>query len=439
MSSSRAPFVAAVTPKSHTARARPVFALRSALVVPRQVAFWLAALAGALVACTRVEVAGPSAPPSLDGGGEAGQPGGGAGPSASGAGDGGSDDPMSSSGAPAALELGLWPTYTMDPERARDVQEVSASIAALSAGSTTLPLYERWDDLAGASGAPLVTTWSRLDAMIRPYRERRGQVAFCIGIVDRREAAWPFAGGLDTAAALVAMQRTIDEVFSRYGGALSHLCFGYELDRYLERAPSAERRALLGFVQQAIGYARAHPMRSPRTAIGTAVTLGALQDDGAVPLEDLLQGDELVAVYDPLTDGGELKAPASVTEELNGARESLARRLPLSLFEIGYPSAADAGSSEADQLAFYDALFGVLEEARDEVGFVGVYGLADRARADCDAELAAFGISNGASDPSSAGKRATVRCSMGLRAGAANATRDKLAEARVLAEIARYR
>ncbi len=361
-----------------------------------------------------------------------------------GGGDGGSEDPAASGGDPTSLDLGVWPTFEADPARARDVQAVAAGVAALSAGSTTLPLFERWDALSGATGSPLSVTWNRLDAMIQPYRDRRGQVALCIGVVDRAQAAWPFAGGLDGEQAKVAMERTVDEAFARYGGALSHLCFGYELDRYWQSASSDERQQLLGFLEQAVQYASGHPLRSSRTAIGVALSLGALTGERELPLEELSFGDELLAVYDPLNERGELKEPTAIAGELSAAWETVASlpgsRVPLGLLEVGYPSADAVDSSEEAQLSYFDALFGALSEQgeRDRLSFVGLYGLGDRAAAECEAEAVVFG-------GSSANKRAraVTRCSMGLRAGGGSepsgAVAEKLAWQRVLAAMSRFR
>jgi hypothetical protein len=400
---------------------------------------FLLTVAIAVAGCTRVEVAEPTPPPALDEGGAAGQPAGGVGSTPSSSGQGGDGERGSTGGDPGALELGVWPTFDADPARSRDVQAVSASVAALSAGSMTLPLAERWDALTGASGAPRTAAWAVLDAMIGPYRERRRKVALCIGIVEREQSAWPFADELDSEAARLAMERTIDEAFGRYGSALSHLCFGYELDRYWSKASPGERERLLAFLAQSVAYASVHPLRGRQTAIGAAVTLGALGGSSPVPLADLLLGDEVVAVYDPLDDGAGLKEPAGVVDELSAALSTLESlpgpRLPLSLFEVGYPSAESVGSSEAAQSAFYDSLFGALDSRRDELSFVGVYGLGDRSEIECEAEAPTFGAEGDA-----ASAWAAARCSMGLRAGEGEGeSTDKPAWQPVLAAMSRYR
>lgn len=392
---------------------------------------------GALFAsCTRVEVANPSPSVSLGDGGFAGELAGGSG---SVAGDGSSGDGSAqpgAGGAPGDVELGIWPTFAADPPRSSDAQAVLAAVSALSVGAKTLPLVEPWDELSGATGSPRAVTWNRLDAMAQPFRDRGGNVALCIGIVNRELAAWPFAGSLDSAAATSAIERTIDEVYTRYAALLSHLCFGYELDRYLELATIADQHALLGLLQHAVDYASHHPMRNAaKTRIGNAITLSALVEHEAF-LADLMLGDEVVAVYDPLDRRAQLKAPESITDELTSALETLTTvdgpRLPLTLFEVGYPSSVAAGSSERAQQSYYDALFGLLDARRgegDPIGFVGIFGLGDRAAADCEAEAPAFG---GTSSEQAA--RALVRCSMGLRA-----ENDKRAWSAVAAALARYR
>jgi hypothetical protein len=348
-----------------------------------------------------------------------------------GAGSGG--EYVGSGGAPGAIELGIWPTFKSEPNRSREVQAVLASVSTLSLGSSTLPLAERWDQLSGATGSPRTLTWSRLDAMTQPFRDRGGGIALCIGVVDREQPAWPFSGDLDSMVAASAIERTIDEVYTRYGNHLSHLCFGYELDRYLALVSADERARLLVFLTHAVDYAGHHHLRSPSTAIGTAVTLAGLSNNRA--LADFILGDEVVAVYDAVDDEAALKPATSVVDEVTAALAVLdaapgPQRL-LTLFEVGYPSGADAGSSEQLQRSYYGGLFGLLDTRRSAFGFVGINGLADRSSADCEAEALAFG---GSTDAEVAAAWASARCSMGLRAES-----DKLAWPEVAAALSRFR
>jgi hypothetical protein len=400
----------------------------------------LAAVAGAAGACTRVEVTDPPPGLSLGDGGAAGDSAGGAGSSAGDGGEAGSGEYVGAGGAPGTIELGIWPTFAADPSESRDVQAVLAAVSTLSRGSSTLPLAERWDQLSGATGSPRALTWTRLDAMTQPFRDRGNAVALCIGVVDRQAPAWPFSGSLDSAAATSALDRTIDEVYARYGGDLSHLCFGYELDRYVALASKTERAQLLTFLTHAVDYARHHALRRPQTAIGTALTLQGLGDPDGEAVK-LALGDEVVGVYDVLDDDGGLKPPAAVVDEVSAAfavlEAAAGRKRQLTLFEVGYPSGADAGSSEKIQLGYYQALFGLLDAHRDAVGFVGIYGLGDRAAADCEAEALAF---TGSTEPEAAAAWASARCSMGLRAEPAErGGTDKLAWPRIAAELSRFR
>lgn len=335
----------------------------------------------------------------------------------------------SSGGAPAGIELSLWPTFRADPEQSRDAQAVLASVAALSAGATTLTLAERWDELSGATGSPRALTWSRLDAMVKPYRERSGNVALCINVVDRAQPAWPLTGELDADLARQAMHRTVDEVFTRYAQQLSHLCFGYEVDRYLAAVSDKEATRLVDFLSDAVSYAQHHAARTERLKVGVAVTLGALADADAGTAAWLL-GDEAVGVYDPV-DGAALKPPASGAAELDSALGVLAEAsLPLAVWEVGYPSGA--GSSEKQQRQYYEDLLALLDERREQLSFVSMYGLDDRAAGDCNAEALRYGDDALAA---STQQRSAARCSMGLRAEAG----PKLAWQAALAALARYR
>ena len=352
-------------------------------------------------------------------------------------GDGEGGERINAGGAPGSIELGVWPTFVANPQQSRDVQAVLASVSALSIGATTLPLAEPWNELSGATGSPRAVTWTRLDAMTQPFRDRGDNVALCIGLVDREVATAPLAGNWDSPEVSAALERTIDEAYARYAASLSHLCFGYELDRYLAVAAKADQTRLLALLKHAVDYASHHPLRNvAKTAIGNAITLSALAAAGAAPLEALMLGDEVVAVYDPLDEQLKLKAPESIAPEVEAALATLAAapgpRLPLTLFEVGYPSKVAAGSSEDAQKSYYDALFGLLDTRREEgnsIAFVGIFGLGDRAAKDCQAEALNFGA-NAAGEAT----RALVRCSMGLRA-----EKDKPAQQLVTAALSRYR
>jgi len=400
------------------------------VVQPSRVAILLAWLAAAFAACTQVESGKTPPGVSVGANGSGGEADGGSGPLSGAAGESDGGSGISSAGSPGSLELGIWPTFARQGQEPADAAAVLASIAALSAGSAALPIYERWDELSGATGTPRAITWQRLDAMVAPYRDRGKALALCIGIVDRTSPAWPFAGELDSAAAAVAIEATIDEVFERYSPQLSHLCFGYEVDRYLAEASGAEGSRLLGFLQHAIDYASDHPQRSQTTALGIAVTLASAGN--AQALAELALGTEVFAVYDPLDEAAALKAPEAIADELTAALEALptleGAPKQLALFEAGYPSGADAGSSEEQQRAFYEALFATLDARTSEVTFVSLFGLGDRSAVDCELEAAAFGAP--------LEERALARCSVGLRAEAGE---PKLAWPSVLAALSRYR
>jgi hypothetical protein len=263
--------------------------------------------------------------------------------------------------------------------------------------------------------------------MVKPYRDKNGNVAFCIDVVDRQQSAWPFTNSLADAAAREAMHRTIDEVYARFAAQLTHLCFGYEVDRYLSVASSSEGSNLLDFLKDSVGYARQHAAHTERIAVGVAVTLDALSNPKNADAPWLL-GDEAIAVYDPLGKS-ELKSPASGADEIGSALDALANGsgLPLALWEVGYPSSA--GSNQKAQREYFNDLFELVGERRDHISFVSVFGLNDRLTSDCDAEAALFGDEAG--DRS---LRSEARCSMGLRADA-----NKLAWPTVLSALAQYR
>lgn len=413
------------------------FSANLRLVALRQPGVFIALGAAAWISCTRVESAKPAPGVTISDPGAPGASSGGSSSSADAGAPGMVDAVGASGGEPTMLELGLFPTFASDAAGNLDAQAVLASVSALSLGAATLPVVARWDELSGSTGSPRAVRWAGLDAAFAPYRDRAGELSLCIGIVDRQAAAWPQSGELDLDNASPAIERTIDEVYRLYSASLSHLCFGYQVDRYLAQASIAEDQQLFELLQHAVSYASSHPKRAAhQTSIGVALSLDALAS-GDAKWQRWLLGDEAVAVYDPLAEDASLKLPGSVADELRAAidvlPESDGRKLPLSLFEIGYPSGKLAGSSEDAQLEFYQALFGALDAHLDEVAFVGAYGLGDREASDCQAEATAFGGSQAAQ-----AERALVRCSMGLRAEGSPPP-QKLAFASLMSALSRYR
>jgi hypothetical protein len=348
-------------------------------------------------------------------------------------GEGEGGDGVSLGGAPATEELGLWPTFATREGDDVDADAVLAAASALSVGSSTLPLYVRWNDLATNNGSSLTPALLRLDALIQPYRDQGKRVALCLGIVDRAQPAWPFSVPLAEADPGPAVERTIDELLARYGDVLSHLCFGYEVDRYLQQASQGDGQHLNELLQHAVAYAQGAVL--PGTAVGVAVTLEAVAT-AAVALDDLPRGDEIVAVYDPLLSDGSLQEPGAVTDQLGAALDQLAEsdapRLPLALFEAGYPAA-----SEEAQREFFEALFATLEAHTEELSFIGLFGLGDRSAASCDAEALSYGDSSAALRAA----RSLARCSIGLRASPTPgaAPRPRLAWPLALSALSRYR
>jgi hypothetical protein len=403
------------------------------------VSAWLAVAFGG---CSQVDVVGTPEDLPIGEGGVAGEGRAGSGSLAGDGAGGNGGKGITQGGAPGFVDVAIWPTYAATPDSG-DAEAVLAAVTTLSAGSLTLPIHARWNELSGATGTPRALAWQRLDAVTKPYRDRDGRLALCIDIVDRTLPAWPFAGPLDETVAVSAIERTLVEVFARYAGDLSLLCFGYELDRYVAVASSTERERLRVVLKRAIAYADEHGPRGLR--IGVAVTLDALVSPDAAVDELRHLGNEVVAVYDPLDASGQLKEPGSVAGELVAALATIRERdpdpRPLSLFEVGYPSSSDAGASEQAQRDYFAALFAELDGQRDDVSFVGVYGLGDRAEHDCEAEMAAFGepTEMGAAPEQAAQElssvRALARCSMGLRAENAE---PKLAWPAVLGALSRY-
>jgi hypothetical protein len=129
----------------------------------------------------------------------------------------------------------------------------------------------------------------------------------------------------------------------------------------------------------------------------------------------LAKSDVAVANYYPLDEAFQARPTTGVAQELDAlvlgvtgdAGEAGSSR-PVLLQEVGYPSAAENGSSPEQQKAFYQGLFQALTTRRDHFPFVSVNGFHDAHPTRCQSEAAAFGAA-------ASSVAVAARCSLGLR------------------------
>ncbi|HSN99740.1 MAG TPA: hypothetical protein VLS89_15700, partial [Candidatus Nanopelagicales bacterium] len=180
--------------------------------------------------------------------------------------------------------------------------------------------------------------------------------------------------------------------------------FGRDVDAYLVERPS-ERAGFEAAATDACAYAVAHPAAPPDLRVGVGFSLAGAASGASFPA--LLDAGQIAAFsYLPgLADG-----QAAPTSDIAGALDQMAALSggrPVVLQEIGYPSAAEAGSADDKQRLFFATLFQALAPRRASFPFVNVAELHDPAQPACDARVIAQG------EPPS-GTYAAFACSLGL-------------------------
>lgn len=122
--------------------------------------------------------------------------------------------------------------------------------------------------------------------------------------------------------------------------------------------------------------------------IGTTLTFEAFENEVMWPLyEDLNEAADIISVtYYGMTDGFQVKDPLEVFDDF----QTLADRYPVDskmiyMVEVGYPSSAVNGSSEAKQASFYENVFGAWDSYIDQFALVSIFKLTDWSQAEADA------------------------------------------------------
>ncbi|MCC6557147.1 MAG: hypothetical protein IT372_29695 [Polyangiaceae bacterium] len=249
--------------------------------------------------------------------------------------------------------------------------------------------------------------WAALDALGDLYAAHDKRVLFDLTIVDRAADGRPApldALAWDDPAVALAVHQAIDGVLARFGGQLSYLALGRDVDVYLADHPD-ERAAFEALAAGACAHASGSPAAPEGLRVGVGFSFdGAGADPSFAPLLDA--GDVAVLSHVPGRAAGQA-APASTVAGALDAMTALAGGRPVVLRGVGYPSSLAAGGSEEKQRLFFRTLFDALAPRRAAFELINVVELHDPAPAACDAYAVAQGEPSG-------GPFASFSCSLGL-------------------------
>lgn len=278
---------------------------------------------------------------------------------------------------------------------------LQAELITFAAGVRGVAVTRALRDLDPGAPAELAQLGQR-------YAMHGKRVLFNLALVDGAADGRPAelaALPWDDPAAIDAVRAAVDVVLQSFGDELAYLTFGRDVDGYLATHPE-DRAGFETLVLDACAYAGAHPGGAGALGVGVGFSFpGASAPDPS--FAELTEAGTIVALsYLPGLPDGQA-APASEVAGALDAMAALARARPVILQAVGYPSAAEAESSEEKQRLFFATLFDALSPRRAAFPFVNVVELHDPAPAPCEAAVAAQG-----EDPT--GSFAAFACSLGL-------------------------
>ncbi len=294
------------------------------------------------------------------------------------------------------------------------VDQTDAVLDVLAAGSRGVSFVRRWDSLFVDGTQPRAAVWNQFASLAPVFRDQERSILFALGVVDRTADARPGAvdGVWDANVTETAMQALVDKTYGTFGSELAYLSVGTEIDRYLDTLTDSERGAFVAFVNRTLDYARNHPNRPMGTQVGVTVTVASIVQKTIPEVLELIDASDIaIATYYPLEESFEARHPSGAANDLDELAVALsddAGTRTVVLQEVGYPSAAETGSSEDQQRVFFDGLFQALLARREQFPFVSINGLHDAHPEVCGGEASALGAPG---DPLAI----AARCSFGVR------------------------
>lgn len=261
-------------------------------------------------------------------------------------------------------------------------------------------------EAAGASAQYLSFTWSALEpspgsfamselvAAVRYLGIDRG-LSLYINIAPINTIVKETPADLDTVSFDSPAMRSrfhalLDELASGVNDWVIYLGIGNEVDVYL--GATNQWSAYRAFYEDAAEYARG---RIPNIQVGVCVTHAGASGPFADSVAALAAASDVwITTFYPLDAAFHPTGPGAgtnVLSEMIGRAEGR----PVIVQEIGYPSAALLGSSEADQAEFFTNVLAAWS-ATDRIPFLNIFLLHDFPTKTCDELAIYYGLANSA-------------------------------------------
>jgi hypothetical protein len=306
---------------------------------------------------------------------------------------------------PVLVALHSTPGYEGDGETA-EASKMDAVLVALAAGARAVVVELKWSDLPLTAGE-----WARLGALGAYLNAERKHLLLSVAAVDARADERAIGLRIHAWTSLVvqqAMQDLIDRLFATFGSELAYVSLGMEVDRFLAAHPS-QGTDFASFMAHALTYGRGHPNKPERTSLGVTWSTEAW-----VSGEENLHRDALAEVSDVvmlahcgLDEAKLVRAPGDSIAQLREAVKAIEEK-PVVLHRVSYSTSSLIGGSRAGQSAFVTQLFGLVQEQRERIPFVGVATLHDPSLESCLSYAQAR-------DPGSSAELYAFWCNVGLR------------------------
>ena len=298
---------------------------------------------------------------------------------------------------------------------------LSASINPRMVPPPTQSDYEAAFDQAYAGGVRAVTltwTWSALEptpnsidvsdvANSISYLVAKGFRVYVgiqpINTVKREVPSDLAAVAWDDPAMRDRLHALIDALAPATAGAAEYLSIGNEVDVYL--AQTGEWAAWQTLYDDAVAYAH---QQMPGTKVGVTSTFAGLVGSAGADIVAMnLSSDVLILTYYPLQGDFQVRAPDAPVADFAAMVQAAAGKQVV-LQEVGYPSGAANGSSEALQAQFATAALAQWRAHGAAMPFLSWFLLHDLDATTCDTLAQYYGL---AGDPAFV----SYLCTLGLR------------------------
>ncbi len=273
---------------------------------------------------------------------------------------------------------------------------------------------------AGVNGAQLILPWAAFEPTVGSYNlalldwdalglaaleGRNVEVLLTFSSVDIMAPTTPSdlnGVAFDDPTFITAYENAVDQLFLNlsFAADIKYFSVGNEVDTYLKGQPQ-EWPAYGSFVTAVVDHMHS---KHPGVKVGITITSPSALVSHRTEVQSLNAATDVLILnhYGKTEPGFAVTPPEQVATDL-AAMVDLAAGKPLVIQEIGYPSSALLGSSDAKQAEFVQHLFEAWKtQGSDKIPFLSYFKQKDWPATYCNKEACAADVdANGICNPSS--------------------------------------